>query len=143
MKVYVNRAVVDGPYGGGNGAVRALFQHASDQVEFTHIDPDVVLCMGIDPEGGHPGLEHLVELKRKGARFKLVLRVNTCDARRGHPRGSNEDRRLLDASPHLDGTIFVSEWMRDYFLEQGWKCGKNTVIVNGVDQEAFKPQATR
>jgi hypothetical protein len=27
--------------------------------------------------------------------------------------------------------------MRDYFLSKGWKCKKNTVILNGVDKKIF------
>lgn len=142
--MYVNRSVIDGPYGGGNNAVRAIIENADrNGLELVNENPDVVLCMGIDPEGGHPGLEQLVDMKKAGAKFKLILRVNTCDQRRGHPIGSNEDARLLAASEHLDGTIFVSNWMRDYFLDQGWKCQKNTVIVNGVDHEVFYPRGTK
>jgi hypothetical protein len=31
-----------------------------------------------------------------------------------------------------DATIFVSNWMKKYFLEKGWKCSRNFILFNGV-----------
>jgi len=35
-------------------------------------------------------------------------------------------------------TIFVSNWMKNYFLERGWACKNNHVLYNGVNLEHFK-----
>jgi glycosyltransferase involved in cell wall biosynthesis len=67
---------------------------------------------------------------------KIVIRVNECDARKGT---KGVDDAWINASRFVDGAIFVSDWLRDYFLERGWHCKNNVVIYNGVNKEIFKP----
>lgn len=142
MKIYMNRRPVDGPWGGGNGATRALL----DLFERTHKlclrqhMPTMMLCLGLENEG-QGSLEDLVIFKQNHhPHVKLIIRVNDCDARKGT---TGVDERFLKASQHVDGTIFVSQWMHDYFMAKGWMCKKNVVIVNGVDQATFKPVEIR
>jgi glycosyltransferase involved in cell wall biosynthesis len=68
---------------------------------------------------------------------KLVLRVNENDARKNT---SHMDEMLLKLAPHMDGIVFVSRWLQDYFQERGWPSVKSTVVINGVDRDVFLPQ---
>lgn len=142
MKVYMNRSVMLGPWGGGNNATMALlsvFPQDEDQFlpENSLRDTNVALVMGLLRENAHPGLTDILHLKSKwNLKFKIVLRVNDCDARKGT---WDVDKQWIGASQFVDGTIFVSEWMRDYYLSKGWACKNNVVIVNGVDHAIFKP----
>ena len=137
MKLYINRNPVNGPWGGGNGATKAIFDHmVTNNLTCVGELPDTIIMLGLEREDNLGSLEELVSYKLKNPQTKLIIRVNDCDARKGT---TGVDDRFLAASRHADGAIFVSEWMRDYFMNKGWACKNNTVIVNGVDQNIFKP----
>jgi glycosyltransferase involved in cell wall biosynthesis len=144
MKVYINRFPINGPWGGGNMFVKAFHKHVPEMghdlipPESMSIAPDAVLLAGLDNDGqGGVSAEQAIMYKMYQDRVKLVLRVNENDARKGT---AHVDDYLLKLAPHMDGTVFVSHWLRDYFLERGWPDNNHAVIVNGVDREIFKSQ---
>ena len=71
-------------------------------------------------------------------RVKIIHRVNDMDLGR---YGSDPWRvkAYKEFSKHCDGTIFVSDWTREWFLNEGWLCDNTFSIYNGVDKEIFKP----
>lgn len=144
MKVYINRQPRSGAWGGGNQFIRAFYKFAPDQtgVELLNeqtmlIDPNVILIAGLENEGATEiSAEQAIMYKMYRPECKLVLRVNENDARKNT---NHLDDYLMKLFPHMDGIVFVSNWLREYFKEKGW-CGTNdTVIYNGVDKEIFKP----
>jgi len=147
MKIYINRKPVNAAWGGGNMFVKAMYKHVPEMspheliaADNAMVAPDVMLLAGIDNDGYGISAEQAIMYKNmmEGKRVvKLFLRVNENDARKGT---STVDPMLITLSGYMDGAIFVSNWQRDYFLEKGWKCENNTVIVNGVDHELFKQQ---
>lgn len=145
MKVYINRNPVRGPWGGGNLFVKAYHDIAPGpnlellRDQTMNINPDVILLAGLEAQGPQEiGVEQAIAYKMYvKPDCQLVLRVNENDARKGT---SHMDDLLLKIAPHVDATVFVSNWLRDYFLEKGWACQNNTVIYNGVDREVFKAQ---
>lgn len=144
MKVFINRLPIRGPYGGGNMFVKAFHKLVPDMghtivpPETMNVAPNIVMLAGLDNDGqGGISAEQAVMYKMYVPSAKLVLRVNENDARKGT---SSMDDYLLKLSPHMDATVFVSEWLREYFITKGWACPLNTVIVNGVDKEIFKSQ---
>lgn len=144
MKVYINRTPRSGPWGGGNAFVRAFHKHAEDhaglelQIDQTmRINPDVILLAGLENEGPTAiSAEQAIMWQMYNPGCKLVLRVNENDARKGT---KHMDDILLKVSEHVDATVFVSHWLRDYFVEKGWVCKNQTVIYNGVDHDVYKP----
>ena len=147
MKIYVNRIPVNGPYGGGNLWTRALYDNVPvlghELVPQTDdsIVPDAILLAGLDSEGFCVSAEQAVMYKMLSKPdVKLVVRVNENDARK---QTNTVDKRLIALSGHVDGTVFVSDWIRDYFVDRGWVCKNNVVIVNGVDRDVFKPAEKR
>lgn len=150
MKVYVNRSVVNGPWGGGNMFVKAFRKFAPDNgVELLKPDemktaPDVILLVGIGDDGFDASMERCIMYKLHAATsfnkdVKLVMRVNENDARKAT---QDVDDYLLKLSKYVDATVFVSDWLRDYFTEKGWSTQPQHqhVIINGVDRDVFKPQ---
>lgn len=160
--VFINLNKRQGPWGGGAKAANSLHDYfASKDMnwfnKFSEINSDFsnrgsacyspaliatdFLCVSMNGEDGSPSLEKLISWK-KGWKpdSKIILRVNECDARKGTV---GVDERLLNASHHIDGTIFVSQWMYEYFMSKGWACKKNIVIINGVDQNIFRPQTMK
>lgn len=145
MKAYINRKVVVGPWGGGNLFTRAYWKHCEESAGFElcrgssfQIRPDVMLLVGLDNQGPDEiSVEQAIMYKMYvNPGCKLVLRVNENDPRKGT---SHVDAGLLKLSEHVDGTVFVSKWMQQYFNEKGWACKNQTVIINGVDNQIFKP----
>lgn len=144
MQVYINRRVHRGPYGGGNLFVKAYHELApkTSGVEVLinqdgSINPEVILLAGLENEYPDISAEQAIMYKSYvKPDCQLILRVNENDARKGT---SHMDDILLKISEHVDGTVFVSEWLQNYFMEKGWVCKNNTVIYNGVDREIFKP----
>lgn len=145
MQVYLNRRVHQGPWGGGNLFVKAFHElvknHSNVENLFNtdgRINPEVMLLAGLENDGQDISVEQAITYKMYvKPECQLVLRVNENDARKGT---HHMDDILVKISEHIDGTVFVSHWLQDYFMERGWACKNNIVIHNGVDGEVFKPQ---
>ena len=144
MQVYINRRVVRGPWGGGNNFVKAYSELAERPgIELLRDkalsgNPDTMLLVGLENDGVDIGVEQAIMYKMYvRPDCQLVLRVNECDARKGT---SHMDAALLAVSEHVDGTVFVSTWMQEYFNSRGWACKNQVVIVNGVDRSTFGPR---
>jgi glycosyltransferase involved in cell wall biosynthesis len=142
MKIYINRMPVRGPWGGGNHFVKAFVEMVPDMgheivnpADYS-AKPDVILCVGLANDGQCIGIEQAIMYKMMNPEVKIVLRVNENDARKGT---SDVDRKLISVSEHIDATVFVSDWMWEYFHKKGWKCKQNEPIINGCDPEIFKP----
>ena len=140
MKILVNRKIVEGPWGGGNNFVRAL---SSGLISRGHVvtytldnDIDCMFLVDPRPDNDCPGLAHLMQQRDKFKNVKVIQRINECDARKNT---EHMDPLLLHCSEFIDRTIFVSDWMQNYFIQKGWKCSDVTSIHNGVDQNIFCP----
>lgn len=134
LTAYLNREAKLGPGGGGYKFVDALKRH----MPFTNVNDgasaDVIYLLGLSDEDHHHGASQLCFDNPKK---RLVLRVNDCDARKNT---SHVDRQLDSLSERVSETIFVSQWMKNYFSDRKtWKCKNNRVVINGVDRSIFKP----
>lgn len=114
--------------------------HEVIPAESMTVAPDVILLTGLDNDG-HGGISaeqaisYKMLMEAHGRDVKLVLRVNENDARKGT---AHVDSYLMKLFPHMDGIVFVSDWLHRYFAEKGWSGGNCKVIYNGVDQSVFK-----
>ena len=58
-------------------------------------------------------------------------------------KGTSEiDRLLLACMSISDGVVFISQWLKDYFSNLGFK-GESNVIYNGCDTNHFYPGAKK
>jgi hypothetical protein len=141
MKLAINRKPVEGPWGGGNKFVKAVYDTAPPGVEITNfLSKDVDTILLIDPrrDGSFDaGDAFKFSLNRK---VQVIQRINECDARKGT---EHMDSLLLQCSVHNTKTIFVSEWMRGYFASKGWACKNQFVLVNGVDDCFFETSSSQ
>lgn len=140
MKLHINRVPISGPWGGGNLWVKAMYAQATQlghQIVDITDDPDVIVIAGVQSENGGLSADHAISYKFQRPKTKLVIRVNENDARKGT---NDVDSTLIRISRYVDGTIFVSRWLEDYFAKRSWACTNNVVIINGVDRDHFKPQ---
>lgn len=141
MKLFINRAVVNGPWGGGNAFVKAMFELAPKLGIYvgSHLNQRYDAALLMDPrpdENTGIGIDEVMQFKLLQPKLKIIQRVNECDARK---QTTGVDKMLIDCGAKNDHTIFVSDWMRSYFEKRSWPCASNTVIYNGVDSKIFKP----
>ena len=135
MKIAINRKPISGPWGGGNNFVKAVYDSKPSGVEITNdLTDDVSVIFLMDPrkEGSFDANDALQFSKRK--KVQLVQRINECDARKGT---EHMDNMLLQCSSINTKTIFVSNWMKNYFSSKGWACKNQHVLHNGVDNCFF------
>lgn len=140
MKILINRKPVEGPWGGGNNFVKSfvniLPNYGHKIVHGFEENIDIIFIQ--DPRYDELGISinEAIAYKNKFPKVKIIQRINECDARKGT---NNIDKLLIDCSNHIDKTVFVSNWMKEYFLKKGWKCKDNHVIINGVSDD-YKPK---
>lgn len=139
-KLLLNRKPVDGPWGGGNLFVRAICENAHkfgyEIVHELQFGLDAILM--VDPRYDQLGISanEIAAYKRQFKDVRVVHRVNECDARKGT---DDMDNMLRACSMFTDATIFVSNWMRDYFKEN-WGTREQHVVYNGVNSDHFRPK---
>jgi len=139
MKVFLNRRPVIGPWGGGAHFINAFSDLAPTMgVEITHspFAADVLLIVGLDRGDTGISIDDALKLRSK----RIVIRVNENDARKGT---TGVDAAMAHAIQHSDGSVFVSNWIRDYFrgrLNDTRIIESSVVVTNGVDRSVFHPR---
>jgi glycosyltransferase involved in cell wall biosynthesis len=150
MKIFFNRVIRKEAYGGGSHFVTSMvnyLQKKGHEVIFYLHDlkskkpiEDIDLIFLIDPRSGDIGysINHVLEYKSKiNPNVKILHRVNECDARKN---SDYMDNILIQTSMHTDKTIFISEWLKKYFIEKDFKGAKTApVIYNGCKLDHFYP----
>lgn len=145
MKVSIGMNLQPGPWGGGNQfgyALVAYLRRKGIEVCFDLSARDIDIILLAEPRralriSAYSDHEIVRYILLKGSRAVVVHRVNECDERKG-TSGVNE--RLRQATRCADYAVFVSEWLRDLHLSQGFPCREYTVIRNGPDSDIFSPQ---
>ncbi len=138
--IFINRFPVAGPWGGGNNLVKSLYNFLP-QLNYRIVkNPflekvDYIFLQSPKPDSNcNFSINDAIYLKHLNSNIKIILRVNECDARKGT---ENVDQLWIECSRHVDKTIFVSNWMKEYFQKKGWFCKDNSVIYNGVNLDHF------
>lgn len=68
---------------------------------------------------------------------KMIHRINECDMRKNT---ASMDELLYHANTIADETIFISEWLREYFTDRWFEPNRShRVIYNGADPAVFHP----
>lgn len=137
MKIFFNRFPRREPYGGGNQFLLKIVEKLEQKGHKIcyHLEPQIDLIFMMDPRPGDFGysIDHIREYKRIFPKTKIIHRVNECDARKST---NFMDSLLIDGMKISDEVIFISEWLREYFENRGFK-GSSQVIYNGCDLENF------
>ena len=139
-KILINRKIVQGPWGGGNNFVKSLYEKLSDSgyILVNSLNDNIDLIVMIDPRYDDLGISinEIAAYKKKNPNVKILHRINECDAR----KNTNDiDQLLLISNQFADETVFISRWLRDYFIQKGFSKNSN-VIYNGCDSSHFYPQ---
>ncbi len=78
------------------------------------------------------------KFKQRHPNVKCVHRINECDQRKGT---DFVDGRLCRANEVADFTVFISDWLKDYFVSRWFDPNRpHKVIRNGADDKIFCPK---
>lgn len=131
------------PWGGSSPFVwqlhRILQRRGYDVIYHLRRKPDLVFI--IDPRADHPAkrftLKDLVPFRKAHPEVPIVHRINECDQRKGT---DFMDELLRQTNALSDYTIFIAEWLRDYFVERWFDANKpHSCIYNGADPSIYHP----
>ena len=138
--LFVNRKLVNGPWGGGNNFLRAMFEYGpSFGYEISNnLNEKTDVIFVIDPRYDEVGISinEIERFKSANSRVKVAYRVNECDARK---KVSNDVDPLVRRTSRVsDVCFFISKWLRTYH-SSGWGCQNNHVILNGANTKFYHP----
>ncbi len=138
------------PFGGANEFIKQFASHmAWESAEIVyHLDPSVTHVFIMDPrriETCSFGLEDIGNFKKKFPNTQVILRVNNCDQKYGkvdYAHGAERlDSLFLQASENADDVVFISEWLRDYFIAKGFDRNRShRVILNAANDLIYYPK---
>ncbi len=142
MKIAFNRQPRRSPWGGGAHFATAFADYLVDhghQVIYS-LEPNIDWIIMLDPryEDGGFSVKNILDYKQANAGVKILHRVNDTGVTRG---GRELDRMILIANEAVaDQTVFISTWVRDYFIGGGFESKRShAVINNGCDSTFFYP----
>lgn len=143
----ISMAPTRSPWGGASPFVwqlEALMRRRGWRVQYS-LRPTPDLVFVIDPRMDHPkkkfGLEELRAFRKEHPKVPILHRINECDQR----KGTNDiDELLRQTSELADHTVFIAEWLRDYFAAKWFDVSRpHTCIYNGADPGVYHPFGAR
>ncbi len=83
------------------------------------------------------GMAEIIRYKEQHPQVRIIHRINECDQRKA---SAFMDEFLRKANGIADHTIFISQWLQDYFIERWFdQDNSHEVIYNGADPAIFHP----
>lgn len=143
MKVSIGSRIIDGPWGGGNLFVvnlKKYLQKNGHSVIHDLCDKDIDIILLTDPRSRKESSstfnhEDIKKYKKfVNPNVVVVQRVNECDERKGT---DYINQYYLDASECADHVIFVSNWLKNIYVDFGMPALKTSVIMSGADETIF------
>ena len=143
MKISIGSRIIDGPWGGGNLFVVNLKKYLTKNGhKVTHdlCEKDIDVILLTDPRSRKESSstfnhEDIKKYKKYvNPNVAVIQRINECDERKGTDYINNY---YLDASDCADHVVFVSNWLRDIYINIGMPVDKTSVIMSGADEEIF------
>jgi hypothetical protein len=142
MKIMFNRKIVEGPWGGGNFFIKEMdvfLRQKGHDVCFDFEDNIDIIFM-VDPkEVGHDrgySIDDIIDYGSKYPDTEIIHRINECDQRKGT---DFMDSLLLESNAIADHTVFISEWLANYFINLGFD-REYDVVYNGCNLSNFYPK---
>jgi len=144
MKVFFNLRPPRGSYGGGAFFVKNLIDYLEkNNIETTFkLNSNIDIIFLIDPrKGKHKlyGIWDILKFKERNPKVKIIHRVNECDIKR--KKSINIEKILLHSMNHSDKVIFVSSWLKQYYINKYNDCSKlnSKFILNGCNHNFYYP----
>jgi len=142
MKICIGAKIMTGPWGGGN----LFYINLSKYLELNGVDvvydlkdKDIDLILLTDPRllsesSSLTDFDIRYYKKFINNNVQVVHRINECDERKNT---SNLNKFLIKSNKVADATVFVSEWLKNLFIDQGIDTRNLHVIMSGSDEKIF------
>ena len=145
MKISISSKIIEGPWGGGNLFVKNLsnfLENKNIKVVHNLFDSDIDIILLIDPRKdsittSYSYLDVIHYLKYVNTNAVVVHRFNECDERKNTTGVNNF---MIKANVCSDLNIFVSDWLKQIYLNQGLINTNNRVIMTGADKNVFNSE---
>ena len=142
MKISIGTKIKDGPWGGGNLFAINLKKYLEDNghkvvLDLKDNDIDIILITEPRKTSESSAFTHIEVLNYLSFVKKdtlVVHRINECDERKNT---NYVNKYLLNANKVADHTIFVSNWLKNLYIKQGFYNLNTSVIYAGADNEIF------
>ena len=137
MKIAIGYEIHDGPWGGGNQVLESLRRHLAGKGAkiVDTLEKDLDLIMIVNPRSGTFSLKELKKYKKRNSKVKIIHRINETDKAKNI---NKVDKSRLEANNISDAVIFISDWVKNYYIQKGFNenilC---TVINNGPNENIF------
>ena len=146
-KIFFNRPIKRDPWGGGTHFITSFYDHLvarGHEVVFSLQDGiNVIFMFDPRPSRGGDGVNDIYQYKVFNPSCKIVQRINDTDVARPNDKPWRIEL-LLYANQIVDHTIFISEWVKNHYIEKGFDNKKpNTVIINGCNSEWYFPDSEK
>lgn len=143
MKISIGSRIVEGPWGGGNLFVvnfKNFLIENGHEVIHDLCDKDIDIILLTDPRSRKESSSTFNHIdinrykKYVNPQVTVIQRINECDERKDT---DFINEFYLEASKCADHVIFVSEWLREIYLNIGIDEKKTSVIMSGADERVF------
>ena len=141
MTVAINMLPTWGPWGGSSvfvHQVAACLKRRGCKVQYNLkgvVDAIIIVDPRADLEGKAFGLDEIQNYKQTHPEVQVLHRINECDKRKGT---NFIDKQLHEANKMADHTVFISEWLQQYFIERWFDVSyPHSVIYNGADPAIY------
>tara|TARA_B100001939_G_C16930367_1_gene613670 strand:+ start:104 stop:1153 length:1050 start_codon:yes stop_codon:yes gene_type:complete len=142
MKISIGTNIKEGPWGGGNLFAINLRNYLIKQghnVVHNLKDDDIDIILITEPRktsesSAFTHIEVLNYLSYVKSDTLVVHRFNECDERKNT---NYVNKYLINANKVADHTIFVSDWLRQLYVNQGLMRENLDVIYAGADENIF------
>jgi len=143
MIVYFNRPIKREPWGGGSHFITAFHDYLVQKGYTIAFDliPGIDVIFMFDPRPSQEGssVEEIYRYKILNPSCKIIQRINDTDIARPLDRPWRVNL-LLKANQIVDHTIFISEWIKNHYIDNGFNKRKlNSVIINGCNSKWYYP----
>lgn len=143
MKIMFNRKIIEGPWGGGNFFIKEMtnFLRQKGHKVCFDFENDIDVIFMVDPKDvGYDRGYSIGDIIDYGSDYpdtEIIHRINECDQRKGT---DFIDSLLLESNTIADHTIFISQWLADYFIKRGFD-REYDVVYNGCNLSHFYPKS--
>ena len=134
--------------GGGNFFVlnfENFFKSNNFKITY-ELEDNIDLILVIDPRKNKNfnkdySFEDILNYKKKNRNVKIIYRVNENDIKR--EKSIHIEELLVDTMKKVDHVVFVSEWLKNYYIEKYKLNIKCNSIINGCDNNIFYPKKNK
>ena len=148
MKIAIGTNIKDGPWGGGNAFAKNLSSfliESGHEVVYKLLDKDIDIILLTEPRKlsetssfNHKDIKEYLNIVNNNS--IVFHRINECDQRKGT---NYINEYLIKSNSIADVTIFVSEWLKNLYTDEGINKRNLHTIMAGANREYFNPESLK